>query len=284
MTTDEELRRATDSLSESVVVVGCGSGGRAAAAATDHDGVATTDTAATPEAVVLAADASEFLDGSAPELPPVPNAPVQLAVVTIPDRPSAGERALLEDLDAAVGTVVLATGRGRDDLTRAVTALVSIVRDAGVVNVDLADVETVFRATDLAALCLGDDPSGEPAPAVRNALDAMADGLETDPATGAIVDLVGASDMSVTDVSEAISTVRSYVGPDAHVIWGGTVDDGVRGIGVRLALAGVETTRIRPGDCCPRCGEPLSAYTLGDRTMPSCDGCGFAGVSVRLRD
>jgi len=239
MTTDEELRQAADSLSESVVVGGCGSGGRAAAAAIDHDGVATADTEATPEAAILAVDASQFLDGSSPELPTIPDAPVRLAVVTIPDRPTAGERALIEDLSTAVGTVVLAPGRGSDDLTRAVTALVSIVRDAGVVNVDLADVETVFRSTDLAALCLGDDPSGGTAPAVRNALDSLAGGLETDPATGAIVDLVGPSDMSVTDVSEAVSTVRSYVGPDAHVIWGGTVDDRIRGIEVRLVLAGV---------------------------------------------
>jgi DNA-directed RNA polymerase subunit M/transcription elongation factor TFIIS len=31
---------------------------------------------------------------------------------------------------------------------------------------------------------------------------------------------------------------------------------------------------------CPRCGNQLERYTLGDRTAITCDECGYAGISV----
>jgi cell division protein FtsZ len=219
-----------------------------------------------------------------PELPPLPESSVRIAVVALPDRPVGSERELLSALVDRVGTVVLASGTGAAELTEAVETLVSTVHESGIVNIDLADAQTVFRSADVAALCLGDDPDCDPAAAVRAAFGGLPNGIETDPVRGVLVDVVGAPGMSVGDISDAVSTVRGHVGPDAHVIWGGTVEADREGMGVRLVLAGVKHTRVVPGDRCPRCDAPLSAYTLGDRTTLSCESCGFAGVSVRLRE
>lgn len=285
MTTDEELRQAIDALGESVLVVGSGAVGRSAAARVGGSDVPATNAAGDPDAVILAVDAGGADGDSNPEIPSLPDAPVRLAAVTVPDRPASGEQAFLESLVDRVDTVVLVSGGGTDHLSGAVATLVSIVRESGVVNVDIADVETVFRPIEIATLCVGSDPAGESTAAVRNAFNELPSGVETDSVSGVLIDIVGTPKMTVADISDAVSAVRERIGPDAHVIWGGAVDDDAEnGLQVRLVLAGVKNVRVAPGDHCPRCGTLLSTYTLGERTMPSCEKCGFSGISVRLRD
>lgn len=285
MTIDETDQIAPDALEESVLIVGGDAVGRSVAARIADGDIGATDQAAAPDAVVLAVDAARSADADTPEFPSIPEAAIRLAVVTVPERPAPSERAFLERLETRVDAVVLASGGGEDDLTAAVGTLVSIVQDSGMVNVDLADVETVFLPVDLAALGAGEASIDDPIAAVRDAFASLPRGVETDAASGVLVDLVGPSRMSIADVDEAVSAVRSRVGPDAHVIWGGAVDPSVdEELAVRLVFAGVENARVAPDDDCPRCGTPLSSYTLGDRTRLSCDACGFADVSVRLRE
>ncbi len=284
MTIEEDDWIATKALDDAVLVVGDDAvGGSVAARIADRD-VRATDTAERPDAVVLAADGSQSIAADVTSST-FPEAIVRLAVVTVPSRPTKSERAVLKAIRERVDTVVLASGCGPDDLTAAVATLVSIVRDPGIVNVDLADVETVFRSVELAALGVGTGPMDRPIRAIRDALGSLPRSIETDGASGMLVDLIGPPEMSVADVNEVVSTIRGRVGPDAHVIWGGAVDAAAaETIEVRLVFAGVENARVAPGDDCPRCGIPLSAYTLDDRTMLSCEACGFAGVSVRLRE
>ena len=282
MTTDDEL--AIDTEGESVRVVGADTVGREVAGRIAESDVRATDSGSSPDAVMLAVDGARVDPDSAHEFPPLPEAAVRLAVVAIPEQPTADERAVLSAVGSHVGTTVLISG-GADDLAAAVATLVSIVRDPGIVNVDLADVETVFRPIELATLAVGSGPIDDPAAVVRDAFESLPRGVETDAANGVLVDLVGPPRMSVADVNEAVSTVRGRVGPDAHVIWGGSVDAALETeLEVRLVFAGVESVRVASGDDCPRCGTPLSTYTLDGRTMLSCEACGFADLSVRLRE
>lgn len=282
MTTDEELRVAADALGESVLVVGCGDAGTAAATAVAAADVPATDDAAMPDAVVLAVDGA-----TDPETLPesVPDAPLVVAVVALPHRPGPSERDLLAALSERVDSVVLAAGDDDGALADSVGTLVSVVRDPGFVNLDLADARTLLRPVELAALGVGASERGAPEEAVAAALASLPPGVETDPADGVLVDLLGGPAMSVEDVSDAVTAVRGRVGPDAHVIWGGGVDDDLaETVRVRLVVASVANVRAAPGDPCPRCASSLAAYSLGGRTTLSCESCGFAGVSVRLRE
>ncbi len=283
MTVDDEF--AIDAMGESVRVVGGDTVGRSVASRIAESDVRATDSGSSPDAVVLAVDGARVdVDGTR-EFPSLPEATVRLAVVAIPEQPTADERAVLNALGSHVETTVLVSGGGVDDLAAAVATLVSIVRDPGIVNVDLADVETVFRPIELATLAVGSGPIDDPAAVVRDAFGSLPRGVETDAANGVLVDLVGPPRMSVADVNEAVSTVRGRVGPDAHVIWGGSVDAALEAdLEARLVFAGVENVRVAAGDDCPRCGTSLSTYTLDGRTMLSCGACGFADVSVRLRE
>ena len=281
MTTDEELRDAAAALSKSVLVVGAGDAGVAAAGAVAATDVPATDDAASPDAVVLAVDGT-----AAPAALPasVVDAPLSVAVVTLPARPGPTERDLLAALDDLVNAVVLA-GADAASLADAAGTFVSVVRDPGFVNLDLADARTVLRPVEFAALGVGTSDGGAPGDAVAEAFVALPPGVETDPADGVLVDLLGGPEMSVEDVSDAVTAVRGRVGPDAHVIWGGGVDESLgEAVRVRLVVASVSNVRAAPGDPCPRCAASLSAYTLGGRTTLSCENCGFAGVSVRLRE
>lgn len=281
MTTDEALRVAAADSADSTLVVGVGETGRAAAASVADGAVPATADADAPDVLVLAVDAAADRD-ALPERTDA-DAAIRAAVVTVPRRPDAGERELLESLGGLVDTVVLADG-GTEALATAVEAFVSIGHGAGLVNVDLADVETVLRSSPTAALGVGRGPTADPAAAVERAVSALPAGIETDPAGGALLDLIGPPEMTVEDVNGAVSTVRERVGPEAHVIWGGAVDPELeRTVRARLVVAGVESVRVAPGDRCPRCGGRVSTYEFGDRTTPACEDCGFVGVSVRLR-
>jgi hypothetical protein len=299
MTADDGGAIAAESMDESVVVVGLegpGSPKPADLAALEAVETGTRDGADapdTPDVVVLAADASraaeraddpdgDFDGRFGPGV--LPDAELRVAVVTVPDRPTAGERAIVEALSERAGTVLFASERDTGGIAGAVGTLVSLVREAGIVNVDLADLKTVFRTGELAALGVGTGPLAEPVAAVESAFRAVPRAIETDPGGGVIVDVVGPPETSVTDTNAVVSAVRGRVGPDAHVIWGGAVDASRdRSLKVRLAVGGVGNARVAPGDGCPRCGTPLSVYDGGGRRTLSCEACGFADVSVRHR-
>lgn len=282
MTTDEELQTAASALSESVRVVGVGDTGRRAAGRVTEREVPASDEAADPDAVIYAVDGTSSAEFTFPE--PREEVPIRVAVVSLPRHPSPDERTLLETLRSLADAVVLSPG-GEDELVDAVATFVSVVREPGFVNLDLADARTILADVDRAALGIGESDRGQPADAVEDAFGALPAGVETDPATGVLVDLLGGPEMSVEDVSDAVTAVRRRVGPDAHVIWGGAVEPSLgEGVRVRLVVAGVQNGRVTAEDPCPRCETSLSAYTLGSRTTVTCDNCGFAGVSVRLRD
>lgn len=296
MTTEEELLVAAEALAESVLVVGVGPTGEAAAASAAADeAVPATEAAADPDAVVLAVDATDTevrADVAEAEAAGLDTeAPVVVAVVELAPRAESGERDLLEALSASVDAVVVTTppvadaGPTGEALAAAVSTFVSIVRDPGFVNLDLADARTVLRPVEFAALGVGTSDDGRPADAVDAAFASLPSGVETDPASGVLVDMLGGPSMSVEDVSDAVTAVRGRVGPDAHVIWGGAVEPSLGGrLEVRLVVAGVSNARTAVGDDCPRCGGALSRYSLAGRSTLSCDACGYAGVSVRLRE
>ena len=296
MTADDGGAIAAGSMDESVVVVGLegpGSPKPADLAAVEAVETGIRDGADTPDVAVLAADASTAAERTGdPDVDSegrfgpaaLPDAELRVAVVTVPDRPTPSERAIVEALSERAGTVLFAAERDTGGVTGAVGTLVSLVREAGIVNVDLADLKTVFRAGELAALGVGTGPLAEPVAAVESAFRAVPRAIETDPGGGVIVDVVGPPETSVTDTNAVVSAVQGRVGPDAHVIWGGAVDASRdRSLEVRLAVGGVRNARVAPGDGCPRCGTPLSVYDAGGRRTLSCEACGFADVSVRHR-
>lgn len=218
--------------------------------------------------------------------------------------------------ETADAVVLVREGRLREALAE----LLALVGDTGVVNLDLADVRTLLSPDGLGALSCGSAPGSNPEAAVDEGLQRLVSGVDVGAAGGALVDVVGTPDLSVDEAAALVDRVRSRVDDDAHVIWGTAVEDAPglpAGSGstdgsnapedpgesadpagseatvdppdpagrvlVRLLVSDVDPPEptLAPGDPCPRCGDRLSGYSLGERTTIACDGCGYAGVSSR---
>lgn len=164
---------------------------------------------------------------------------------------------------------------------------VTLIREAGFINLDLADAQTVLETGPLAALGRGSaalDERTAPETAVDEAFEGMPAGVDPTRASGVLIDVVGNDAMSVEDATAAVTSVRERVDDGAHVIWGGAVDETLTDeVQIRVVVADVAYDPTpTSGDPCPRCGASLSSYAFGDNVTLSCDSCSFADVSTSL--
>ena len=312
MTTDEELRHVADAVESSLSVVGCGPLGTAAVegfrggcslAPGSSDPGQSVHRQATVVAVGVGdvdterSDADTAPRNVAPEagetLPSVESAcrgddSFSIVVVGIPSRFGVSERAAIDRLQGIADAVVLVRNEW---LSGAISQLVALIEEAGVVNLDLADVRTLLSSDGLGVLSSGSGPESAPETAVTAAIEKVVSDVDVAAATGAIVDVSGTPDLSVDGAASLVGRVRDRIDGEAHVIWGTAVEEEPSGstqsrdnsVRVRLLLSGIEPpepTRS-PGDRCPRCDGTLSGYSMGDRTTIACDDCGYAGVSRR---
>ena len=314
MTTDEELRHVADAVESSLSVVGCGPRGTAVVDEFCGDcslapGVSDAGRSVNRQATVVAVDVGDVdversdADAATQEATAEAgetllsvesacrgNDAFSIVVVGIPPRFGVSEREAIDRLREIADAVVLV----RDGwLSGAITQLVALIEEAGVVNLDLADVRTLLSSDGLGALSSGSGAASTPETAVTAAIEGLFSDVDVATATGAIVDVSGTPDLSVDGAASLVGRVRDRIDGEAHVIWGTAVEeetsgslqsgDGDGSVRVRLLLSGVEPpepTRS-PGDRCPRCDGTLSGYSMGDRTTIACDACGYAGVSRR---
>lgn len=313
MTTEEELRTVADALESSLTVVGCGPRGTTAAERFDRDAAATgpsrpegadrsTDRQATVVGVAVDDVAAELRDGAdangsgsrskSETLASVESAfrgsdGFAVVVASIPSRFDGSAGRALERLRGASDAVVLVP---EGTLSDALGELFALVGDAGVVNLDLADVRTLLSPDGIGVLSWGSSPASTPEDSVPAALGKLVSGVDVADAGGALVDVVGTPALTVDEAASLVDRVRSRIDDDAHVIWGTAVEEDSDGaedaagrVRVRLLVSGVRPPEPTPapGDPCPRCGGTLSGYSLGERTTIACDACGYAGVSRR---
>lgn len=324
MTTEAELREVVDGLGKSLVIVGCGDAGRAAVEGLDAAAERATTTDGVEDArTVLAAvelgDVTENAATLATEASDRGATSIVVAAVARDGRDAADSDALTSLRDAADTVLLVAaqptgtdTGADADGdeseaaagLRHALEALRRLVEEAGVVNLDLADVHTVLSAGGLALFAQGQadgDSDGEQAAGeqtnneradddtragavVSRALADAPGGFGVDHAPTVLVHVVCGAGVNVTTAGAVVDAVRADVAADAHVIWGATVDDALPAdaLGVDLVVGGVVPT-VEAGDPCPRCGATIVEYTLGEASTVACDACGYAGVSTELR-
>jgi len=116
--------------------------------------------------------------------------------------------------------------RMADDVLRlGVQSIAELVTVAGEINLDFADVEAVMRDAGPAwmsiGLGLGDNRAREAAQqAITNPLlDVSIEG-----STGVLFNIVGGSDLKLSELHEAAEVIQRVVDPDANIIFGMTTD------------------------------------------------------------
>ena len=135
-------------------------------------------------------------------------------------------------------------------LTNAVKGVTELVTTTGLVNLDFADIKAVMADGGVSLIGMGESDSQQRAiEAVEKALQNPLLDVDISDATGALVNIIGGSDMSLDESKEIIDAVGSKLSPDAKLIWGAQIsEDMEKSIRVLLIVTGVKSTQIMGRD------------------------------------
>ncbi len=152
---------------------------------------------------------------------------------------------LLQLVDRTVS--MIEAFRVADDVLRqGVQGIADLITVPGLINLDFADVRTVMAEAGSALIGIG-VASGEDR-AVRAARTAISSPLlETsmDGARGVLLNVTGGLDLGLVEVNEAAQIIAEAADPDANIIFGAVIDEGLRDE-VRITVIATGFDAARP--------------------------------------
>jgi len=134
-------------------------------------------------------------------------------------------------------------------LTNAVKGTTELVTTSGLVNLDFADIRAVMVNGGVSLIGMGESDSQNRAQeAVEKAIQNPLLDADISGATGALVNIVGGSDMSLDECKSIIEAVGDKLSPEAKMIWGAQIsEDMEKSIRVLLIVTGVKSGQIFGG-------------------------------------
>ena len=111
-------------------------------------------------------------------------------------------------------------------LGQGVQGISDLITVPGLINVDFADVKTIMSDSGTALMGIG-QASGEnrAATAARMAISSPLLEVSIDGARGILYNIVGGSDMTMSEVSDASAIIANAADPDSNIIFGATIDE-----------------------------------------------------------
>jgi cell division protein FtsZ len=148
---------------------------------------------------------------------------------------------LLKNVDKN-STIIEAFKLADSTLKQGVIGITNLLNSTGLVNVDFNDVKTVMQNTGMAHLGMcqraGEDAIKE---SVKGAIESSLSETKIDGAKGVIINIAGASELSLMDINTAITSVGDHIDENANVIFGTIVDEKLKNKIVTTVIAtGVE--------------------------------------------
>jgi cell division protein FtsZ len=136
-------------------------------------------------------------------------------------------------------------------LMNAIKGITEVITKPGLVNLDYSDLMTVMENGGVAMVGIGssDDDRDRVELAVNEALSSPLLGdIDLSDAKGALVRIVGGSDMTISEAQNAAELVNSKISPNARMIWGCTVDPAIqKDVQILLVITGVKSPQIVGG-------------------------------------
>jgi cell division protein FtsZ len=131
-------------------------------------------------------------------------------------------------------------------LMRAIKGITELITKPGLVNLDFNDLKTIMKGGGVAMIGLGEGEDEDRIDeAVEEAINSPLIDVDISGATGALVNVIGGDDMSVSEAERVAEVIQSRIAPNARIIWGATVDptlgDKVR---VMVVITGVKSKHI----------------------------------------
>ncbi len=135
-------------------------------------------------------------------------------------------------------------------LTRSIKGITELVTKPGLVNLDFNDLKTVMEGAGVAMIGMGEDESENRAEeAIEEAINSPLLEVDISDANAALINVVGGSDMTVSEAEKAAKTVERKIGQDARIIWGASVDPSQdKTLKIMVVITGVESKQIFGGE------------------------------------
>ena len=126
-------------------------------------------------------------------------------------------------------------------LRQAILCISEVILTTGVINVDFADVVSIFRQSHSsdALLGIGESVTGRVLEAVQNAIESPLVERELNGAKGLVMNISGDQRLSLFDVNEAMEYVMEHTHPDVNIIFG-VIQEPALGDTVRATLVATD--------------------------------------------
>lgn len=131
-------------------------------------------------------------------------------------------------------------------LLGAVRGISDLINTAGLVNVDFADVRSIMAETGDAIMGSGEGiGENRVMDAVNQAINnALLEDMNIEGATGVLINVCGGEDLSMAEWKDVSELVTAHVDPQANIIIGLTIDEGLRDrMRVTVIATGFDKTR-----------------------------------------
>jgi len=131
-------------------------------------------------------------------------------------------------------------------LTNAVKGIAELVTKAGLVNLDFADIRAVMGKGGVALIGVGEsDTENRAIEAVEKAIQNPLLDVDIGGANGALINVIGGTDMTLDEARRVVETVSNKLNEDARVIWGAQIsEDMASTIRAMLIITGVKSSQI----------------------------------------
>lgn len=131
-------------------------------------------------------------------------------------------------------------------LMRAIKGITEIITKPGLVNLDFNDIKTIMKGGGVAMIGLGESQGEDRAlEAIEEALNSPLIDVDITGAQGALVNVMGGHDMTISEAEKVSEIVASRISPNARVIWGASLhDDYQHMMRVMVIITGVRSKHI----------------------------------------
>ena len=131
-------------------------------------------------------------------------------------------------------------------LLHAIKGITEVITRPGLVNLDFNDFKTIMKGGGVAMIGLGESDSEDRATdAIMKAINSPMLDVDIAGASGALVNVVGGNDMTVTEAERVAEIVHDKINPNAKIIWGAAVDPSLEHtIRVMLLVTGVKSKQM----------------------------------------
>ena len=131
-------------------------------------------------------------------------------------------------------------------LTNAVKGIAELVTKAGLVNLDFADIKAVMSDGGVALIGVGEsDTANRAIEAVEKAISNPLLDVDISGATGALINVSGGQDLTLSEAKKVVETVSARLDDDARIIWGAQISDDLENtLRTMLIVTGVTSPQI----------------------------------------